>query len=94
MVLSESEAFGSSGPDIIGMQEPKNNQVSDLKSALTGYGFYGVDVDEAPPAVKPGFSIVRADLQNSIQVLSGSAIRRIRPAPNIPMRRKQESLRG
>lgn len=54
MVLSQSEAFGSSGPDIIGMQEPKNNQVSDLKSALTGYGFYGVDVDGSTSGGKAG----------------------------------------
>ncbi len=54
MILSDSGAFGSSGPDIIGTQEAKNNQVSDLKSDLPGYGFYGVDVNGDTAGGKAG----------------------------------------
>jgi len=42
MILSESTAFGPNGPDIVGLQEALNNQVIDLKGALSNYDFYGV----------------------------------------------------
>lgn len=42
MITSESESFGSSGPDILGPQEVTSNQKNDLQNAMPGYGFYGV----------------------------------------------------
>jgi endonuclease/exonuclease/phosphatase family metal-dependent hydrolase len=43
MILSESVAFGTSRPDIIGLQEDCGyEEVNYLKRQLVGYGFYGV----------------------------------------------------
>jgi endonuclease/exonuclease/phosphatase family metal-dependent hydrolase len=42
MIMSESQAFGRQGADIIGVQETIQNQANDLKSAMTGYDCCGV----------------------------------------------------
>jgi endonuclease/exonuclease/phosphatase family metal-dependent hydrolase len=42
MIMSASEAFGSCGPDILGVQEAISNQVSNLQSAMSNYGSYSV----------------------------------------------------
>jgi len=42
MIVSESKAFGSEGPDILGVQETLQNQADDMQKAMTGYGLSGV----------------------------------------------------
>jgi endonuclease/exonuclease/phosphatase family metal-dependent hydrolase len=42
MIMSESKAFGSDGPDILGVQETIQNQADDLQKVMAGYGLSGV----------------------------------------------------
>lgn len=42
MIMSESKAFGSDGPDILGVQETVQNQADDLQKAMVGYGLLGI----------------------------------------------------
>jgi endonuclease/exonuclease/phosphatase family metal-dependent hydrolase len=42
MIMSESRAFGSGGPDILGVQEAVQNQADDLQMAMAGYSLSGL----------------------------------------------------
>lgn len=42
MIMSGTKAFGSSGPDILGVQETLQNQADDMQKAMVGYGLSGV----------------------------------------------------
>jgi hypothetical protein len=69
MIVSESKAFGSEGPDILGVQETLQNQADDMQKAMTGYGLSGVCGKTG--VRRAGFFIVQTDSQKLIPVPFG-----------------------